>query len=465
MLRCATMAKARPRVCLIGLDSVAPALLFHTFWPHLPNIRQLALAGGAGVLASCDPPITVPAWAAMMTGHDPGTLGLYGFHDRADHSYHHRRLASSSSYTLPPLWEILTAAGRRSCVLGMPHTYPTRPFSGRMVTGCLTPSEVGLAVFPTRHAAATRATLNVPALDTTDFRHLSLRQLVMHVRRASRALFRLACHWASAVSWDFFALVDMGADRLQHALWRFCCADHPLFEPGHPLQGALLAYYVLLDRMVGRLIACLRPNDLILVVSDHGACAMHRAVAINQWLIDHDYLVLHTPPTTPQALDLATVDWRRTRAWADGGYVGRLYVNQRGREPHGIVPKRDTPALLAQISTQLAALAPPPPQPHRFLRPHQIYREVRGVAPDLLLYFANLRWRAIGQVGLAETVVHHNDRGPDGANHDSHGVIIMRSPRGARLEGRHSLYDIAPTVLEYLQVAVPPTMLGRPLSI
>ena len=84
MLRYAAMPKARTqaRVCLIGLDSVPPALVFHKFWPHLPHLRRLATAGGAGVLASCDPPITVPAWATMMTGHDPGTLGLYGFQDR-----------------------------------------------------------------------------------------------------------------------------------------------------------------------------------------------------------------------------------------------------------------------------------------------------------------------------------------------------------------------------------------------
>jgi predicted AlkP superfamily phosphohydrolase/phosphomutase len=30
------------------------------------------------------PPITVPAWAVIMSGKDPGQLGYYGFRNRKD---------------------------------------------------------------------------------------------------------------------------------------------------------------------------------------------------------------------------------------------------------------------------------------------------------------------------------------------------------------------------------------------
>src|SRR3954470_12083086 len=97
-----------PRVCIVGLDCLAPQLLFHKYWKSLPNLCSLAADGEATVLTSCDPPITVPAWAAMLTGQDPGTLGVYGFRDRASRAYDSRRLASSLSYHQPPLWTILT---------------------------------------------------------------------------------------------------------------------------------------------------------------------------------------------------------------------------------------------------------------------------------------------------------------------------------------------------------------------
>lgn len=38
-------------------------------------------------MCSCVPPITVPAWSCMMSSHDPGSLGIYGFRNRTDHSY------------------------------------------------------------------------------------------------------------------------------------------------------------------------------------------------------------------------------------------------------------------------------------------------------------------------------------------------------------------------------------------
>ena len=50
------------RALVIGLDCAAPQLVFDRWLDDLPNIRALTRAGRWGVLRSCDPPITVPAW-------------------------------------------------------------------------------------------------------------------------------------------------------------------------------------------------------------------------------------------------------------------------------------------------------------------------------------------------------------------------------------------------------------------
>ena len=59
------------------------------------------------------------------------------------------------------------------------------------------------------------------------------------------------------------------------------------------------------------------------------------------------------------------------------------------------------------------------------IRPQDAYPEVRGVAPDLLVYFGDLAWRSVGQVGTGEIFTYENDTGPDGANHDRTGVFVM----------------------------------------
>ncbi len=77
-----------------------------------------------GELESCDPPITVPAWSCMMSSKDPGTLGFYGFRNRADHSYDGLMFATANRMTHDRVWDILGRAGKHVIVLGVPMTFP-----------------------------------------------------------------------------------------------------------------------------------------------------------------------------------------------------------------------------------------------------------------------------------------------------------------------------------------------------
>src|SRR5437899_11284906 len=67
--------EGRPRVMLIGLDCAAPELVFDRWLNDLPNLKCLCQNGVHGLLRSCDPPITVPAWSVMMSSKSPGRLG------------------------------------------------------------------------------------------------------------------------------------------------------------------------------------------------------------------------------------------------------------------------------------------------------------------------------------------------------------------------------------------------------
>ena len=75
------------KVMVIGLDCAPPEHIFDEYKDEIPNIAKLVDNGVFGPLQSITPPITVPAWACMMTSKDPGTLGIYGFRNRKDHTY------------------------------------------------------------------------------------------------------------------------------------------------------------------------------------------------------------------------------------------------------------------------------------------------------------------------------------------------------------------------------------------
>jgi predicted AlkP superfamily phosphohydrolase/phosphomutase len=56
--------RRRRKVMVIGLDCAEPQLVFERWLDRLPNIRSVLQQGVYGFLRSCDPPITVPAWAS-----------------------------------------------------------------------------------------------------------------------------------------------------------------------------------------------------------------------------------------------------------------------------------------------------------------------------------------------------------------------------------------------------------------
>ncbi|MBX6342309.1 MAG: alkaline phosphatase family protein, partial [Thermomicrobiaceae bacterium] len=140
--------KRDPKVLVIGLDCAEPSLVFDRWRDELPNLRGLMERGVWGPLESVTPPITVPAWSCMMSGRDPGELGIYGFRNRADYSYDKMTIANSTAVKAPRVWEVLSTAGKRVGVVGVPGTYPPKPVNGYLITSFLTPSTDSQFTYP-----------------------------------------------------------------------------------------------------------------------------------------------------------------------------------------------------------------------------------------------------------------------------------------------------------------------------
>ncbi len=462
------------KVCVIGLDCAAPELVFDR-WPNLlPNLRRFMVGGAYGSLESATPPITVPAWMCMMTGRDPGVLGIYGFRNRRDHSYDGLSFASSRLVKAPAVWDLLGDRGKRSIALGVPLTYPPRPINGLMISDFMAPDTSSEYTFPPDLKHEIRETVGEYIFDTREFRTDDKAKLLADIYAMTRQRFQLARHLAARHPWDLFVMVEMGPDRIHHAFWRYLDPEHPKYLPGSEFENAIRDYYVALDAEIGAFLATLEPDTRVLIVSDHGAKRMVGGICFNEWLVREGYLVLKEPVQGLTKFSPALVDWERTRAWGDGGYYGRLFLNVAGREPRGIVAPEAVEALKAEITAKLEALGDENGSPigTRVFRPDRIYAERNNVAPDLIVYFGDLYWRSVGSLGHGTVWTHENDIGPDDANHAQHGIFLMAdiddlpsrerarfAPLQPRLEGL-SLYDVAPTILQALGIPVPEGM-GR----
>jgi len=112
------------KVFVIGLDSASPELFFGRFLEDLPNIRRLLEKSIYGSMESTIPAITIPAWMTMVTGKDPGELGLYGFRHRKSGTYNETWIANSLMVKEKAIWHYIAEKGKKSVLIGIPPSYP-----------------------------------------------------------------------------------------------------------------------------------------------------------------------------------------------------------------------------------------------------------------------------------------------------------------------------------------------------
>ena len=412
------------KVLVIGLDCVPPEFVFRRF--PMPSLRALMRRGSYGELESVIPPITVPAWACMMTGEDPGALGIYGFRNRKDYTYEGLGMVTSASVTAPAIWDLLGAAGRSAIVVGVPPSYPPRPISGHLVSCFLTPSAQSPYTWPPSLKAELEAEVGPYLFDATDFRTEDKAALLRRIHDVTEQKFAIARHLMSHKPWDLCVFVDMGPDRLHHGFWKFWDPEHIRYTPGSPFEAAFEEYYSALDGEIARVLALVDDDTAVLIVSDHGAKRMDGAICVNEWLRREEYLVLKEKPSGVQRLDASLVDWRRTLAWGEGGYYSRISLNVEGREPHGAVAANAFERVRDDLIDGLEHLGDEQGRPigTRVYRPEALYPVRRNIAPDLIAIFGDLHWRSVGSIGIGSCWTRENDMGPDDANHAQRGMFV-----------------------------------------
>jgi len=461
---------SRKRVLIIGLDCGEPSLVFDKYRDEMPNLKRLASMGVWGQLESTTPPITVPAWACSMTSKDPGQLGIYGFRNRADHSYEKMTIANARSVNEPTVWDYLGRAGKQSYLVGVPPSFPPKPIVGGSIGCFLSPNAQSKFTYPESLRDDVLRLAPNYLVDVPNFRTDDKQWLLGKIYEMTEDHFKVIKGLMKEKPWDFLMSVEIGVDRLHHGFWKYHDVTHPKHEPGNPLLHSIHDYYVWLDQQIGGMLELIDDDTTVIVMSDHGAKKMDGGITINEWLINEGYLVLEEKPQGIVPLEKVKVNWSKTRAWGSGGYYSRVFLNVQGREPQGIILPSEYEKVRDELIAKICAIPDDKGKPiaTKAHKPQQIYRAVKNVAPDLIVIFGDLYWRAVGSIGLNTLHTFENDTGPDDANHAQMGMFIYCDPRqnlgGRELKGLR-LYDIAPTVLNEFGMAVPADMIGKAISL
>jgi predicted AlkP superfamily phosphohydrolase/phosphomutase len=367
------------------------------------------------------------------------------------------------------VWDLLGRQGKRSLLIGVPPGFPPpKEFPGWRVACFLTPPSAEHYAYPAELEMEITDELGGPGqyiFDIPNFRQQGADFVMEQIFTMTERRFQVARRLVKTKPWDFFMMVEMGLDRLHHCFWQFFDPAHPQYEPGNKYETVFHDYYRFLDREVGELLDVLPVDVVTIAMSDHGARPMLGGLCFNDWLIQEGYLTLTEPVRGITPIAKAPIDWSRTVAWGDGGYYGRCFLNIKGREPHGLIDPSRYEEVRDELVAKLEALPGPDGQPMgtRVYKPQSVYPEIRGIAPDLIVYFGDLSWRSVGAIGNRSVYTYENDTGTDGANHDRSAFFAMagapEQPTG-KVDGL-KLVDVGPSILELYGMEAPAGASGK----
>lgn len=130
----AACGREAPRLLVLGFDGLDPDTVDLLIAEgRLPSFARLRSEGAYGRLRSFEPMLSPILWTTIATGRTPDAHGIGHFvaHDAASGA---SLPVTGDLRKVRALWEIFSAAGRRSAVVGWWATWPPEPILGAMVS-------------------------------------------------------------------------------------------------------------------------------------------------------------------------------------------------------------------------------------------------------------------------------------------------------------------------------------------
>ncbi len=133
----------RRKVVFVGIDGAAWNIINPMIENGLlPTFARLKREGCCGVLKSTECYVSPPAWCTMMTGRIPERTGIYTF-GHWDRSRREFLPVQSTDILVPRVWDVVSNTGRKTGVINVPMTYPVTRVNGVLVSGLMTPTQLG----------------------------------------------------------------------------------------------------------------------------------------------------------------------------------------------------------------------------------------------------------------------------------------------------------------------------------
>jgi uncharacterized sulfatase len=229
----------------------------------------------------------------------------------------------------------------------------------------------------------------------------------------------------------------MTTDRVNHFLFED-------YERDGEYREEFLEFYRKVDEYLGRLREALPDDVTMAVASDHGFTVQDHEVHFNEWLEQEGWLDFAEDDHESLA-DVAA----DTEAYAF--IPGRFYINLEGREPRGGVAEDDYEAKRTELKKALETLEGPDGRKvcERVVEKENAFRGAHDdIAPDLVAipnHGFDLKAGFSGHGSVFDT-------GPRNGMHSFDNACLFVDDPSARVGDDTDLFDIAPTLLDAMEI-------------
>jgi predicted AlkP superfamily phosphohydrolase/phosphomutase len=300
LLACEAPPRKPPgRVLLIGIDGATLRIIQPLLDAgRLPTLGAIAQHGVHGPLRSFLPLESPPIWASIATAKTREKHGILSF-VRGDEDGA-SRLYDSTDRKVHALWNIASRAGLTVGVVNWWNTYPVETVAGIMISDHALPGQVerrskffggvakqaGPTVFPPEWESNVTAIVEDeqtltpfanPFVDNEALAPWTNPTGMSYAFTRDTLVTRIALAVEAAIRPDLLMVFLPGIDRVSHTLWANVESEElypPRLRPTPPQRAAGLAalhlYYEYTDALIGLLLERFSPEDLVLIVSDHG---------------------------------------------------------------------------------------------------------------------------------------------------------------------------------------------------
>ena len=487
----------KKKVVVVGIDAADFELIeYFVSRGILKNFEKIITNGVFGPLKSTIPPFTAPAWTSFFTGVYPEKHSIYDFVKRKVESYD-LQIVSSRDRKIKPIWSIL--GDKKIGVINLPMTYPPEELNGIMISGFPFSSKEKMNIcFPKNLIIELEKNFgeyefreeNIGLENGNAKKREHIRDISNYIS-SMKKMFDISLHFIKKYNFDLFITEIQETDSVQHNFWYFWDDKVSFFVGKKDLSNAIKNVYQKADEFIGMILKHIDENYTLIIVSDHGFGRIGMYIPLNSWLLKNNFLkvkkikksiksqilkiflnreriiffmdklkmkklskylpdpilnfFLKHLKLKKSSLDSKDIDWSHTEAYSLG-YPQYIYINLKGREPHGIVEKKDYKKTVEEITQKLREI--------KTIDKIYTKKNIHSEFPDICF--------TMKEVSLFDKKA---PKIPLQPGHRQNGIFIAYGKdikEGQRI--RANIVDIAPTILHIFGVPIPKDMDGRVLK-